>query len=163
MKSYRQSLPMRAFRFAFNVLGSVWPFFYILKSIFDPAGFFSLASPLLVFFALFFSIMPAILIIFTANYFPDIEIDQANIYISFLWRKIPIPLSEVVAIKPAIGLSQVLSETPAQWVVGAREISRFHILYGLMYGLWRHPSFIITNSVAEFDQLISRIGKMVDH
>ena len=106
---------------------------------------------------LFLSAFISIVLLVTANFFPDIDIDEYNLNIRFLWMRLSTSFSDLVAIKPSLSLlSRIFRpSSPAVWVVATKRLSLFHRLYGLIYGFWRHPSFTISNSIENYDNLIS--------
>jgi len=114
-----------------------------------------------VFSILIMSALPSGILLLTANYFPDIEVDENNIYVSFIWMRLSIPLDDLITIKPTFFSRLLKPSSPAIWVVATQWLSPFHILYGLLYGFWWYPSFIIHSEIENFKDLRSFLHRRI--
>jgi hypothetical protein len=44
------------------------------------------------------------------------------------------------------------------WVVATNSLTPFHRLYGVIYGVWLHPSFMVYALISDRDDLLRTIG-----
>ena len=90
--------------------------------------------------------------ILLANLYPAVWLGEENLMISFNWTRIRIPWEDVVNIRPCA----------QAWMhcigVEAREITRFHMLYGIyIRSTW--PTFLIGSGIQDYQELVKEIER----
>jgi hypothetical protein len=105
----------------------------------------------LIFGSIFFSSF----FIFIAYSFPDVGISEEGLRIEFLWSKISVPWNKVIAINP------LPTHIFRVWLVKTDELTLFHRLYGLYYGLSIKPCFAIHSTLRDHLELTQEIRKQI--
>jgi hypothetical protein len=95
---------------------------------------------------------------FQLHMFPNIEVTESGIKISFFFRQLLIAWSDIVEIKTAWFIGRSLR------VVSCHRITPFHWLYGLIYGGTSiYPSFLVSSRIEDFDKLMREIKSQIGH
>jgi hypothetical protein len=91
------------------------------------------------------------------NTLPTIRVSSRGLLIEFAGGWLPVAwqdLEEIHVTGDEAGLRFVLLMIPAKT---AKRLTGWHRLYGLLYGTTIRPSFLITSTIADFDQLLNTI------
>ena len=142
---------MRLFMYG---LGIIFPLFWMAYFIIRILSAFSSTTFEEIAWIVVMVVISALFPILTANLFPDIEADKENIYIHFLWYRLPVKWQDIIGIKPSWAN---IPRHPTTWVVSTRTLTPFHRFYGLLYAFTVQPSFIIRYEITDRDKLIRLI------
>jgi hypothetical protein len=143
------------FTIPLNISAFVIPIYFVGKFIFRVITKKSL-SPEVLLAILFNVVFICVVLILTANFFPEVKADNLGLYVSFLWYRLPVTWQDIIEIKPSFFN---LPNRPTTWVVLTRTLTPFHRLYGLLYAFTFHPSFILRYEIENRGDLIEKIAQ----
>jgi len=92
-------------------------------------------------------------------YGQNITVTHDGLLVEFLWKDLMIPWDKVIEIKPAFGFLRTSRTKKYICVVLTDDLTPFHRLLGLLYGLSLKPAFIIYPSISEYELLVESITK----
>jgi hypothetical protein len=84
------------------------------------------------------------------NSAPEICLDETGISINFMFHWVKIPWAEILEVR-------TIRYPFRRTIVLARKITRFHRIYGLVYGLSLKPGFLIAPTIERRGELIAAV------
>jgi hypothetical protein len=154
--TFRYPFFLRWFTFVFNLLAFAMPVYLVSRLLFKTSN---QNTPLLpaVLLAIFFNaVFLGVVLILTANFFPEITANKNGLQVQFLWLRLPLLWQDIIEIKPSFFN---LPSRPTSWVVRTQKLTAFHRLYGLLYSFTFLPCFIIRYEIENREALIEMINK----
>jgi hypothetical protein len=151
-KSFKQIPPSHLFEPFFNILAFLAPLFFFIRFAIRVSQTESGASTSAWLIALFYAIFLGVVLMITANYFCDVAIDDTGVSVTFLWKVLHVDWQDIVTIKPVKFTGRSHS-----WVVITKSLTPFHRLLGLSYAFSWSPSFIISPSLRDGEDLVKII------
>lgn len=152
MKSskYRYPYSLRIFTILLNVLGFAYPVYRIARFTYRAYSTGDQIPFIQLFLFIFLSILFWAVLIFTANYFPEVIVEENGVKVKFIWRFLFVSWSEILSIKP----KKNFVGQEYEWVVITQALTPFHRLYGVLNGKTANPSFIIYAAINKREELL---------
>jgi hypothetical protein len=142
---------LRIFSLLFNILAFVYPPYLAIRTLSRAMASGAQIHPLAVVMIVLLAASLCLVLLLTANFFPEVHASHSAIQVRFLWHTLTVRPAELTALKPVPTLPGM---KPSSWVVATTALTPFHRLYGFVYGFWSHPSFMIYGLISERDDLL---------
>ena len=161
METFRHHPFIRAFAALFNIAAFVFPIWISYRFISTAVTAGREIAPGKVVEILLLAGFSSLVLLLTANYFPEVKTDEGGLYVSFVWRRLRVPFKDLVQLKPDLMERLLRPSDPRIWVVATRSLTPFHRLYGILYAFWLHPSFILHSSLQSTDRVLEIIRSKI--
>ena len=106
---------------------------------------------------LFLILLWSIVMLMLAYFFQDITVTDDGLLIEFLWKDLMVSWDRIMEIKPAYGFWGNSRIPKPIYLVLTDDLTPFHRLYGLAYGLSVKPAFIIHPTISGYQSLVETI------
>jgi len=151
---HRYPTSLRLFTLAFNVLAFTYPPYLSARSLWRALAAGTHITFAFVVELILLAIFGCTVLLLTANFFPEVLASSSGLHVRFAWRTYSVLPAQIAAIKP---LRSRLAANPYAWVIATSALTPFHRLYGIIYGHWLHPSFIVYSSIGNREVLLETI------
>ena len=148
---FRYSIITRLFTIIFNIAAFATPMYLIGNVVLQQTTENMSVLP-----TVLYSIFLGVVLVITANFYPEIIADQKGLQVQFLWYRLPVLWQDIVEVKPSWFN---LPNRPTTWVVQTRKLSQFHRLYGLLYSSASLPSFIVRYEIENREAILEMIKR----
>jgi hypothetical protein len=106
---------------------------------------------------LLYSVWSPVFFAFFAGLYPDVTIKSDGLLINFAFRDFSVDWNNVVEIKPArfLGIPML---GKAKIVFVSEGLTRFHVLYGILYGASFRRAFLVTSYISDYHSVMKAIA-----